>query len=158
MICLQLLEKFKTNCQNQSDYSHLLYLFIIKNLKAIEIYKRHLVSSKLEFFLQNNVLRFCTHFLSREIYMNLLSFCKHTIVSLIVSQIHMEFTMTSLSFSLNPYKYTFFLPNSLWIHYLFTEFTMGPIFTMDPLSFCEFSINSLHFSRTYIKFTIINAN
>ena len=90
--------------------------------------------------------------------MNLLSFCKHTIVSLIVSQIHMEFTMTSLSFSLNPYEYTFFLPNSLWIHYLFTEFTMGPIFTMDPLSFCEFSINSLYFSRTYIKFTIINAN
>ena len=156
MICLQLLEKFKTKCQNQSEYSHLLYLFIIKNLKAIEIYKRHLVSSKLEFF-------FAKFF--QDIDLNV---CLEILYSLSISRNRYEFTIFLQTYYCIAncfanslwnhgiyYDFTIFFAKFLWIHFLFS---IGPIFTMDPLSFCEFSINSLYFSRTYFKFPIINAN
>ena len=147
MICLQLLKKFETNCQNQSDYSHLLYLFIIKNLKAIEIFKRYLVSSKLEFFLPNNVLRFCTHFLSREIYMNLLSFCKHTIISLIVSNSHGIY-----------YDFTIFFAKSLWIHFLSSEFPMNSLSVYRIYNGPNIHYGSIIFLWVQYKLTIFFAN
>ena len=76
--------------------------------------------------------------------------------------IQTEITIDSVSASRFHYEFTICFAISLWIHYLFREFTLNPLFPANSLwihyLLCEFTMNSKSFSRLYFKFIILIEN
>ena len=76
-------------------------------------------------------------------------------------------------FSRNPFEFTIWLANSLWIHYLIRKFSSNPLSILGihfkitilfanslrvPYIFREYTTNSLLFSKIHFQFTIYFAN